>query len=91
MADMPGVTAEKLNVNLHDNVLTIDGEAEKLEGKGEVEIFREFETGRYFRQFTLSHDIDQSKIEAELKDGVLKLILPKVETKVPRKIEVKAG
>jgi len=91
LADMPGVTAEKLNINLKDNILTLDGEVEPLEGKEEREIFKEFETGRYYRQFSLSQVIDQSKIEAELKDGVLKLILPKVEKATPRKIEVKAG
>ncbi|RLB11359.1 MAG: Hsp20/alpha crystallin family protein [Deltaproteobacteria bacterium] len=91
LADMPGVTAEKLNVSLKDNILTLDGEVEPLEGKEEREIFKEFETGRFYRQFSLSQVIDQSKIEAELKDGVLKLILPKVEKATPRKIEVKAG
>ena len=90
LADMPGVTPKKLNINLKDNILTLDGEVETLESKDETPIFKEFETGRYYRQFSLSHVIDQSKIEAELKDGVLKLTLPKVETLTPRKIEVKA-
>ncbi|RLB12549.1 MAG: Hsp20/alpha crystallin family protein [Deltaproteobacteria bacterium] len=90
IADMPGVTADKVNINLKDNILTLDGEVETLEGRDETPIFKEFETGRYYRQFSLSHVIDQSKIEAELKDGVLKLTLPKIETKTPRKIEVKA-
>ena len=90
LADMPGVTPKKLNINLKDNILTLDGEVETLENKDETPIFKEFETGRYNRQFSLSHVIDQSKIEAELKEGVLKLTLPKVEMLTPRKIEVKA-
>jgi len=90
LADMPGVTPKKLNINLKDNILTLDGEVETLENKDETPIFKEFETGRYYRQFSLSHVIDQSKIEAELKEGVLKLTLPKVEMLTPRKIEVKA-
>jgi len=91
LADMPGVTPEKLNITLKDNILTLEGEVDPLESKEERIIFKEFETGRYFRQFSLSHIIDQSKIEANLKDGVLKLVLPKVEAATPRKIEVKEG
>ncbi len=90
LADMPGVNPDKLNINLKDNILTLDGEIEKLEKDDELELFKEFETGRYYRQFSLSYVIDQSKIEAQLKDGVLRLILPKVEMATPRKIEVKA-
>jgi len=90
LADIPGVTADRLNISLKDNILTLDGEVEPLESKDETEIFKEFETGRYYRQFTMSQIIDQSKIEAELKDGVLKLVLPKVAAATPRKIVVKA-
>lgn len=89
LADIPGVRRENLNIGLRDNVLTLFGEVELPEGPQERDVLREFETGRFFREFTLSERIDQSKIEAELKNGVLWLRLPKVEAVSPRKITVK--
>jgi HSP20 family protein len=91
VADMPGVKAKNLDIDLHKSVLTIKGDVVSPEGANETDIFREYNTGSYVRQFTLSDAIDQSKIDAELKDGVLKLVLPKAEKAVPRKIAVKAG
>jgi HSP20 family molecular chaperone IbpA len=64
---------------------------EALEGANEVDVFREYRTGRYLREFSLSQLIDQSKINAELKEGVLHLKLPKVEKASPRKIAVKSA
>ncbi len=91
IADMPGVKADDLDIDLTDNVLTLSGEVESPEGNNEVDVFREYQIGKYHRQFTLSEVINQSKIEADLTDGVLKLTLPKVEAEAPRKITVKAG
>ncbi|MGD9031550.1 MAG: Hsp20/alpha crystallin family protein [Desulfobacteraceae bacterium] len=90
VADIPGVKADSLDIDLRDNVLTLVGEVEAPEGQGEVDVLREYDTGKYLREFTLSEMIDQSKIEAELKDGVLRLTLPKVEAVSPRKVTVKA-
>jgi HSP20 family molecular chaperone IbpA len=50
-----------------------------------------YEIGKYYRQFTLSEEVDQGKIEAELKDGVLRLHLPKSEKVMPKKITVKSA
>ena len=91
LADMPGVNAENLDIDLHQNVLTLTGEAQPAEGKTETYVLQEFRTGRYIRQFSLSDTIDQKKIEAEMANGVLRLVLPKAEKAVPRKISVKTG
>ena len=90
LADMPGVKADDLHIDLRENVLTLDAAVRPPEGAGEADIIREYRTGNYYRQFTLSHVIDQGKIDAELMDGVLKLRLPKVEAATPRKIAVKS-
>ena len=91
LADMPGVKAKDLDIDLRDNILTLAGEVASPEGSDEVDVLREYRTGKYVRQFTLSEAIDQSKINADLKNGVLRLVLPKAEKAVPRKIMVKAG
>jgi HSP20 family molecular chaperone IbpA len=91
IADMPGVKADAINIDLNENVLSLSGDVLPLEGKDEEDILVEFEVGRFWRQFTISEVIDQSKIDAEFKDGVLHLTLPKVEKAQPRKITVKAS
>jgi HSP20 family protein len=90
LADMPGVTADGLTIDLRENVLTLNGRVDLPEGEKEVDVLREYESGgTYFRRFTLADTIDQSKIEASLDDGVLRLELPKVEAAKPRKISIK--
>jgi len=91
LADLPGVKSDALNIDLRDNVLTLTGDVTPWEGAEEEDLLIEYEIGRYFRQFTLSEVIDQDKIDAQLNDGVLRLILPKIEKAMPRKISVKAG
>jgi HSP20 family molecular chaperone IbpA len=90
LADLPGVQAKDLDVDLRESILTLTGTVDSPEGPEELDVLKEYLTGKYFRQFTLSEAIDQSKIDAELKDGVLRLTLPKVAKQAPRKIEVKA-
>jgi HSP20 family molecular chaperone IbpA len=90
MADLPGVRAKDLKIDLKDNVLTLTADETPLEGPQEKDLLREYRTGTYYRQFSLSDTIDQSKIEAVMRDGVLRLTLPKVEAATPRKIAVKA-
>lgn len=91
LADLPGVKAGALNIDLRENVLTLNGDVEAPEGADETDVFREYRTGKYYRQFTLSEMIDQAKIDAELKEGVLRLRLPKVKAAQPRQITVRAS
>jgi HSP20 family molecular chaperone IbpA len=91
LADMPGVNANDLTIDLRDNTLTLSGDVPPTGDSNQELIAVEYQTGRYYRQFTLSEVIDQTKIDAKLNDGVLRLRLPKVEKAAPRKITVKAG
>ena len=91
LADMPGVQAKDLKIDLRDSVLTLSAHVTGSESASETPILCEYETGTFFRQFTLSEVIDQAKIEAKLTDGVLKLELPKLERTKPRQITVKVS
>jgi len=91
LADLPGVKSKDLKIDLRDDVLTISGDITPLEGADEKDIIIEYEIGKYFRQFTLSEVINQNKIDARLEDGVLRLVLPKSDKAVPKKITVKAA
>jgi HSP20 family protein len=91
VADMPGVTGNKVTLDLKENLLTIYGEVGPPLGPGEAMAVQEYYLGDFQRDFTLGSLIDQSKIEASMKDGVLRLVMHKVEKAKPRKIEVKVG
>lgn len=91
LADLPGVKAEDLDIDLHDDTLTIIGHIAKEKAGDETLVLKEYETGQYVRKFNLSEVIDQAGIKAELADGVLRLNLPKVERAQPRKIKVTAS
>ncbi|MGD2097649.1 MAG: Hsp20/alpha crystallin family protein [Desulfobacterales bacterium] len=91
LADMPGVKADDLMVDLRDNTLTLSADIAPVDTVDEEKILAEYETGRYYRQFTLGELINQENIDAKLSDGVLRLTLPKVEKATPKKITVKTG
>ena len=91
LADLPGVKAKDLKIDLRESTLTLTASVDSLQGDQEIEVFREYESGTFFRQFTLAETIDQAKIDAELRDGVLRLRLPKTEAAKPRQIAVKAS
>lgn len=91
LADMPGVTANGITIDLKDGVLTLTGDVKPWESAAESDVLVEFEIGRYYRQFTLSDIIAQDRIEAKFEDGTLRLSLPKAEKAIPRQITVTAG
>ncbi|RMH38109.1 MAG: Hsp20/alpha crystallin family protein [Nitrospirae bacterium] len=88
VADMPGVSSETVNIDLRDDVLTITGVPVVSDRPEEEFLLKEYETGKFFRQFSLSETIDQGRISATLHQGVLRLTLPKVGPAKPRKIPV---
>lgn len=91
LADMPGVKGDNLTIDLRDNTLTLSADIAPVDNSDEQEILIEYQSGRYYRQFTLGELVNQEKIDAQLNDGVLRLSLPKVEKATPKKITVKTG
>ena len=88
LADVPGVKADDLGIDLKDDVLTLTGEVKGAGPPCGKQVVTEYQTGSYYRQFTLTEMIDQAKIAAELKNGVLRLSLPKIQRAQPRRIMV---
>jgi HSP20 family protein len=87
--EMPGVEKDNINVSVREGVLNIDGRLDFSNYKNLQPLYTEYNVGNYSRSFRLSSAIDQSKIGAELCDGVLSLTLPKVEEAKPRTIQIK--
>lgn len=90
-ADLPGVSKERLGVKVNGDNLLIEGEVSVPAPQGMELLYAEVLASSYRRSFTLSRELDASKIEAALKDGVLRLRIPKAEDARPRKIEIKVG
>lgn len=90
VCDMPGVSESHIDIMIEKNVLMINGYVEPEQLEGYTLSYAEYRVGDYQRRFTLSNEIDQDNIEATLKDGVLRLKLPK-EQPTTRKISVSAS
>lgn len=89
-ADMPGVEANDLDIRVHNSELAVAGTVRDRQSPSKW-LSREYEVGGFYRSFQLSKDIDSTGITAELKNGELRIELPKVERAKPIKIEVKTG
>lgn len=87
LADLPGVEKDKLDIHVEDRQLTITGLVQATEDRSHA-AYTEYGIGGYTRSFRLGDTIDQSKINASLKDGVLTLVLPKADRLKPRKIAI---
>jgi len=90
IADMPGVDDTSVDITLEKNVLTIYGKVEADIPEKHTLYLSEYGIGDYQRVFTLTEEVDREKIHASVKNGVVKILLPKAEVVKTRKISVKA-
>lgn len=90
-ADMPGVSKDRLHVHVDANTLLIEGEVQIDLPDAAEALYADIRSTRYSRSFTLSNELETDKIDASLKDGVLRLHIPKHPEQRPRRIEVRAA
>lgn len=90
-ADLPGVSSERLNLKVDKDTLLIEGDAAFDIPEGMQALYADVRATRYRRSFALSSELDTAAIDANLKDGVLKVRLPKKEAYQPRKIDIQTG
>ena len=91
LADLPGVPRESLELKVEGDTLLVEGTVATPMPQQLQSVYAEVRVPRYRRTFTLSRELDAGRIEANLKDGVLNLRIPKQEHARPRRIEVRAG
>jgi HSP20 family protein len=89
-ADIPGAEPDDIQTDLKENLLTISVPVKPVDPRWKP-LHQEYEIGNYMRQFRIGQQIDQSKITAQYKDGVLTLTLPKAESAKPRKIKIQTN
>lgn len=89
-AEVPGATEDNVRIQLQENVLVLHVKVtQTLPGNARL-LHQEYQVGDYYRSFILSDEVERSKITAELRNGVLRLILPKAERIKTRRIEIKS-
>ena len=89
LADLPGVAKDAVSLVVEDGVLTLSGNVRSGFGEEADLQYCESEDGDFFRSFQLGRDVDGSKMDASMEDGVLKLVIPKSDWAKTKKIEVK--
>lgn len=91
LADMPGVSKDRLELRVEGDSLSIEGSVQPQTPDGLEPVYAEVRVPRFRRTFTLSRELDSAKIEANLKDGVLRLRIPKQAYAQPRRIEIRTS
>jgi len=89
-ADLPGATERNLHIHLEDNVLNLYAKIDSPAPEGARLVHEEYRLGDYHRSFILSDEVDRDRITADLKNGVLRLFLPKADRARTRRIEIKS-
>jgi len=91
LADLPGVPRENLELKVEGDTLWVEGTVKPHTPEGLEPVYAEVRVPRFRRSFTLSRELDTSKVDANLKDGVLTLRIPKQQQAQPRRIQIQAG
>jgi len=91
LADMPGVSRERLNVQVDKNNLVIEGDAQIDMPAGINALYADIRATHYYRSFTLSSELQHDQIDAHLKDGLLTVRIPKRAELKPRKVEIRTS
>ncbi len=89
-ADLPGASEKNLHIQLEDNVLSLHARVFSPAPEGSHSLYEEYHLGDFDRSFILSDEVERSRITAEFKNGVLRLVLPKAERAKTRRIEIKS-
>jgi HSP20 family molecular chaperone IbpA len=89
-ADLPGATERNLQIHLEDNVLNLFAKIDSPAPEGARLVHEEYRLGNFHRSFILSDEVDRERITAELRNGVLRLFLPKADRARTRRIEIKS-
>lgn len=91
LLDLPGVKSEQVQVELEDSILKISGEKTRPQNEGETWRYKERVRGAFSRHFRLPEDANSNAIQARFDNGVLSLVIGKLEQTKPRKIEIQAS
>ena len=91
LADLPGVPRDQLELKVEGDTLLVEGTVQPPTPEGLEAVYAEVRVPRFRRSFTLSRELDTQRIDANLKDGVLTLRIPKAEHAQPRRITVQAS